>query len=149
MFHPDPDYPLCHDEVLDPPLKLRKGVLPAARKFKALEPWKGTLEQRIVKFLWVVNELSKVYGIKPPVIHSDNVDRDEPSDGSYYQPMTHAIYLRGRLSVITLLHEFAHSLGRNEYGACRWSLCVFKRAFPKQWNRLVWRGHVARRRSGG
>jgi hypothetical protein len=44
-------------------------------------------------------------------------------------------------SVVTYLHEFAHALGRNERGACRWSLNLFCRVFPREFARCAQRGH--------
>jgi hypothetical protein len=52
---------------------------------------------------------------------------------------------RGRLSVVTYLHEFAHALGRDERGACRWSINLFRRVFPEQFARLAASGHTLRR----
>ena len=54
------------------------------------------------------------------------------------------ITMRGRLSVVTYLHEFAHALGRGERGACRWSLNLFRRVFPEQCARLRADGHTVR-----
>jgi hypothetical protein len=55
-----------------------------------------------------------------------------------------AITMRGKLSVVTFLHEFAHALGRDERGACRWSINLFRRAFPEQYARLQADGHTLR-----
>ena len=51
-----------------------------------------------------------------------------------------------RLSVVTYLHEFAHAMGRDERGACRWSLNLFRRVFPEQFARLRTDGHTVRNR---
>ncbi len=56
----------------------------------------------------------------------------------------HVILLRGRLSVITMLHEIGHALhGRSERTACAWSLAYFRACFPKSWERLRFSGHMA------
>lgn len=137
------------DDVLHPPMKLRMGVLAAARKLKKSKPWSGSEDERIGKFNVFVGDICKVYGVTPPVLDITGVEGGEPSDGSYYVPMTHVVYLRGRLSVITILHELANALSRNEYWACRWSLSLFRLVFPRQWVRLRFEGHVARLRNGG
>lgn len=114
MFHFDPDFPVSLKEVLNPPVRFRAATLTAMKQFKKSKPWRGTEDERIAKFTMLVNDLSEVYGIQAPLPDTDAVDPNEPSDRSYYMPMLHSIYLKGRLSVITLLHEFAHALGRNQ-----------------------------------
>jgi len=52
------------------------------------------------------------------------------------------ITMRGKLSVVTFLHEFAHALGRDERGACRWSINLFRSVFPEQYARLRADGHT-------
>jgi hypothetical protein len=147
MFTADHEYPASPDEVLNPPMKFKAGTLKAMRQFKDAKPWRGNQQERIAKFTALVTELSQVYGIQPPMLDASSVDSDESSDRSFYVPMLHSIHLVGKLSVITLLHEFSHALGKNEHDACRWSLNLFKRVFPKQWERLTFQGHVARRRT--
>lgn len=146
MFHFDNEYPLSVDSVVSSPVRFKKATLSALKDFKNAKPWRGTLDERIEKFSTLINELSMIYRIKPPLLDTSSVDPSECSDRSYYMPLTHSIYLVGRLSVITLLHEFAHALGKGEYGACRWSLNLFKQIFPSQWQKLSFHGHVARRR---
>lgn len=146
MFHTDHEYPASPNEVLNPPMKFKAGTMKVMADFKQSKPWRGTTDERIAKFTKLVADLSRVYGIQPPALDTTGVDSEESSDTSYYMPMMHLISLRGRLSVITLLHELAHALRKNERDACRWSLSLFKRVFPRQWARLRFEGHVARRR---
>ncbi len=147
MFHSDPDYPADVQECLHPAMCFKAGTLTAMAKFKVSKPWRGTTDQRIAKFTKLVADLSGVYGIQPPAIDSTGVDAKASSGSSYYMPMMNLIALRGRLSVITLLHEFAHALGKGEFDACRWSLNLFRRVFPTQFEKLEFQGHVARRRA--
>lgn len=144
MFHFDHDYPPSVNDVLNPPVKFKAETILAMIEFRKSKPWFGTEDQRIAKFITVVNELSCVYRIEPPALETAFIDAERSSDQSFYVPAMHMISLRGRLSVITLLHEFAHALGKNEYDACRWSLCLFKQVFPGQWERLRFDGHLAR-----
>ena len=44
--------------------------------------------------------------------------------------------------MVTLLHEFAHAIGRDEYGAIRWSINLFKQVFPTEYARLTSQGHT-------
>ena len=48
----------------------------------------------------------------------------------------------GRLSVVTFLHEFGHALGYGERGACRWSINLFRRCFPRSFARCRQAGHT-------
>lgn len=144
MYLPDNEYPLTVDDLLEPAMKFRIGTLLAMNTFGAQHPWSGTHDTRVAKFQDVIQDLSSVYAVRTPLVDASQTSKGVPSDQSYYLPLTHTIHLVGRLSVITLLHEFAHALGKNEIGACRWSLCLFKRTFPVRWDRLRFDGHVAR-----
>lgn len=147
MFNTDSEYPVSANEVLSPPMRFQRGTLSAMQKFKNSKPWFGTQNERAQKFQLLINDLSDVYSIHAPLLDITAVDDQECSDGSFFVPMMNVIYLKGRLSVITLLHEFAHGLGKGEYDACRWSLNLFRRVFPRQWNKLEFEGHLARRRT--
>ena len=60
-----------------------------------------------------------------------------------YSPVLKTICLNQSLSVISLLHEFAHHLlGSSEFKACRWSVWLFKKTFPKSFEQLKWKGHM-------
>ena len=60
-------------------------------------------------------------------------------------PWRHTIILRGRLSVITTLHEAAHVLfGAPERTAVAWSLAMFQACFPLSFAKLTFRGQIAR-----
>lgn len=46
-------------------------------------------------------------------------------------------------SIISALHELGHHLfGSDELEACRYSIGVFKAAFPKAFEKLAWNGHM-------
>lgn len=46
-------------------------------------------------------------------------------------------------SIISCLHEIGHLLhGGSELDACRYSVHLFKEAFPRSYAQLMWRGHV-------
>jgi hypothetical protein len=44
--------------------------------------------------------------------------------------------------VVTVLHEWGHVLGLGERGACRWSVNLFRRVFPREFERLARVGHL-------
>lgn len=138
-------YPRTVSEVLDPNMRFKRGVLPVMKEFRRRRPWRGTVEQRYVLFQWLLEELSSIYGIPTPRLRFANVrlgSQPGASGESFYTPMFHEIVLVNKPSVVTLLHEFAHALGHGEYGAARWSLNLFKRVFPRRFERLARRGHM-------
>jgi hypothetical protein len=71
------------------------------------------------------------------------------STSSFYRPATRTIHLHGSPSIITALHELGHHLfGRSELKACRWSVHLFIKIFPKAYEKLEWDGHMLKRRTG-
>ena len=141
------EYPASVAEVLDDSISYRPATLRAVSAFAQSRPWRGTLVERWRKLLTVNKDLSRAYGIEPPLLVLGPMSGGN-SGTSYYSRALHQITLCGRLSVVTFLHEFAHAIGKDEREACRWSLNLFRACFPRSWSRLQFRGHmvVARRR---
>jgi hypothetical protein len=145
MFQVFGGYPESVKEVLDDKMKFRKGVLSAMRKFAKQKPWRGTLPERVAKLDELLSKLSAIYGVDRPTLITDDL-RDDATDSSasFYLPVFREIHLRGKYSVLTFLHEFAHALGKSEWQACRWSLSLFKRVFRRQYGRCIHDGHMLR-----
>src|SRR5688572_1340475 len=117
-------YPACVEEVVCD-IRYRKGTICAVRHFSESRPWRGSHSERKVKFERLLVELSELYAVPCPRLVTDGRD-DGDSGRSCYVPRLNTIILRGKLSVVTLLHEFAHALyGSSERTACRWSLNLF------------------------
>jgi hypothetical protein len=141
-------YPATVAECLDERARYRRGVVGAVRAFAREGPWRGTLEERKEKFGRLNAALARAYEVPEPALRFEGIDgsfsgastcrRGRPGEPA-------VITMRGKLSVVTYLHEFAHALGRDERGACRWSLNVFRRVFPAQFARLRTDGHTVRR----
>ena len=136
-------YPQTVAEVLDPPVRFRDATVMAVRQFAMSRPWRGTVEERKAKFLRLHRRLCAIYG-KTTRLRFGPLD-GECSGGSCYSPHDDLIELSGKLSVTTYLHEFAHALGRGERGACRWSINLFRRCFPRSFGRCRSDGHMLRR----
>jgi hypothetical protein len=63
-----------------------------------------------------------------------------------YNPKNQTIFINESTSIISLLHEFAHHrFGSNELKACRWSVWLFKKTFPKAFQKLKWKGHMLKK----
>lgn len=59
-----------------------------------------------------------------------------------YNPATKTIHMNESMSIISTMHEFAHhQFGPDEKKACRWSVHLFRKTFPKAYGQLVWQGH--------
>ena len=148
---PSGGYPSTVAECLSDRARFRRGVVPAVREFRRAGPWRGTLEEREAKFRRLNEALARAYGMPAPELRFEGI----PSRGSGSfsgasscrrggDGSPAVITMRGRLSVVTYLHEFAHALRRDERGACRWSINLFRRVFPEQYARLRADGHTLR-----
>lgn len=137
------NYPATIAEILDPPVCYRCATLAAVRRFARSRPWRGSFSHRRQKFELLHADLCRVYGKSTTLTLGEEDVRD--SGESSYSPALDRIKLRGRLSVVTYLHEFAHAIGRDERGACRWSSNLFRACFPRSFARCVADGHLLRR----
>lgn len=138
-------YPQAVEECLDPDRTYKVSVLLAVKTFKRSKPWRGTVAERQQKFRTLNADLAGAYDLPIPRLVFET-DENEDSGSSCFVPSSDTIILRGRLSVVSFLHEFAHFrfFGRSEREACRWSLNLFRRTFPRSWARLRFEGHVVR-----
>jgi len=138
-----PIYPSNLQAALGQPLTFRPSTLKAVRAFAAAKPWRGSFEERQTKFRQLHADLCRIYRVNPTLVIQGDGTGD--SGGSSFQSGANVITLTGRLSVITFLHEWGHVLkGHSEFEACRWSLRLFQRCFPRSWGRITFEGHVAR-----
>lgn len=137
------NYPQTVAEVIDDAIRFKPAVLAAVHAFKVSHPWRGSLDERHAKFRKLYADLSAVYGIAPPHLVFGN-DHVSDSGSSAYLPQMRTVVLRGRLSVVTALHEYAHVLGKDEHQACRWSVNLFKRVWPRLFARCHHERHMLR-----
>lgn len=61
--------------------------------------------------------------------------------GNFFSHRADRITMDGA-SIITYLHEAAHSMGMDEFGAVAWSVTLFRDAFPKALSKLRLEGHA-------
>lgn len=137
-------YPRSGLALVDPEYKFKRGVMDAIAAYAAAKPWRGSIPQRLDKMRVAARNLARVYGVAEPTIKATR-------GSDCYSRRDATIYINttvGAPSVLTFLHEFAHHLGRDERGACRWSINLFKRAFPGSFAGLREDGHCLRRRGG-
>lgn len=127
-------YPDTVAECIDDKLKFRQDTADAILRFKKIFPWRGTIRERRAKLRYLNRQLCGIYGIDVRMVFNRQTL-------SCYKPSLNLIILSD-CSVVTYLHEFAHALGRRETGACRWSLNLFKRYFPKSYAGNKHDGHM-------
>jgi len=131
MIYPTPN------EIISPPLKHRKEVITAMEDWKPcwLAVRKGTDEEKIECIRQLVEALALLYETQIYLRH-------EPEENSHYDQETTTIVL-DKPSIISALHELAHHLfGPNEKKACRWSVQLFQKTFPRAFAQLEWQGHL-------
>lgn len=125
------------DEVLEGTVTHKPEVI------RAIKNWKGTawkaardLNDENVKMaviMGLIEGLAVCYQRPVTVVRG-------PRD--CYSPLQKTIFL-SKPSIITALHELAHHLfGPSELKACRWSVHLFKKTFPKAESKLGWDGHM-------
>jgi hypothetical protein len=135
------NYPETVVEVLDDEITYPDELLCVMRIFAASKPWSGSIEARKRKFTDANRMMAEACGSEVPTL-AFGVLNGGSSGSSYYSPGEHLITMTGKLSVVTFLHEFAHALSMDEQDACRWSINLFRRCFPRQYSRLVHVGHT-------
>jgi hypothetical protein len=114
------------------------------QRFKEANPWHGKIRERKAKFERCFEELKAMHNMKDLKLEFDIANRFSlwhDSGSSSYNRDTKIITLRGRLSVVTFLHEFAHALfGSSEERAREFSLDLFKKVFPEKYARCNFNG---------
>lgn len=131
------------EEIMDPPHTHKPDVIRLVKLWKR-EVWfplrnqNPTDEQRFEALKALLQRIAvEQYQKEVNVVYV-------PDAGScYFQPGTNTIGINKSLSILSSLHELAHFLfGSSELKACRWSVWLFKKTFPKAFSQLEWRGHM-------
>jgi len=135
------NYPATVNEVLDENFKYKKGVIPALRMFKSYRTGEYPTEVRLAGMRILVVRICEVYEVIPSKVAAEDIDGSF-SGRSSYSRSENLITMRGKLSIITLLHELAHCIyGAGETQATRWSVNLYKRVYPEQYAKLNHQGH--------
>lgn len=134
---------------MTPVSTFKLGAVAALKKFKAEKTFRKTDAERLESMRELVKELSKVYGIPHPLVDTEDIDGSFSGESTYH-PYFNIITMRGKLSIITLLHEFGHALkGKSETKAQSWAVGLFKKVYPKQFEKLETDGHFFKSPIGG
>lgn len=130
------------ERILETPVEYPAHVIDVMKEFKKYHKL-GTEsdESRLDAMSILVREIASAYQVQAPIIRMDRIDGSSSADSCYSQN-DHSITMRGKLSIITFLHEVAHAiLSHNEHQARVWSLNLFKRIYPKSFAKLQGDGH--------
>ena len=138
-----PNYP-TQEEIMNSPVKHKKETLKAVKGWRQLV-WKevknGNPREKFDGLARLINIISMVYN-KPCIV----IFEPDGQIGCRYNPVTKTIVIDRSLSIVSTLHELAHHLfGENEKIACRWSIWLFKKVWPKAFAKLRWEGHLLKR----
>lgn len=140
-----PGYP-TPDEIMSDPPTHKPSVIAFLKQWKR-STWRAAKESgsEMIKYealATMIRGIAEIY--RRPV----EVGYNSELGSACYVPMQHKVVLNKRLSIITALHELAHHLfGTSETKACRWSVHLFKKTFPRAFSRLEWRGHLLVKRN--
>lgn len=100
--------------------------------------WRGTVEDRKKTFLRLHKFLELLSGKRVKLKFSipAEICRWGNSGKSNYNVFANTITLKGRLSVITFLHEWGHALGMDEKKAQEFAVSIFSTVYPEKFNKL-------------
>jgi hypothetical protein len=106
----------------------------AVLAFKKDYPYKYGMERRFDGLNELIQRLNNIYSKDTRLAWENN--GDEHSYESVYIPLYDLIIMKGKLSIITFLHEYAHALGMDEKNAKGWSVSLFETCYPKAMKNL-------------
>jgi len=141
------NYPDTVAEVLREGKKYKADTLRAVKNLRRSKAWRGTLEEQQEKIKTLHQELCSIYNLRTVLEFIGHNGTEEDSGSSRFDSSIDKIYLSGRISVVTYLHEFAHARGMDERKACIWSINLFRRIFPNSYARCTHDSHMLRRAS--
>jgi len=121
--------------------KFRPGVLAAVREWKR-EHYRGWKDKDLVTkhyaLAHLVGAVADLYEYPVAYRAGDVADHYDRASGTIMINF-------GNPSIVTALHELGHHLkGGSELAACRFSVWLFKKAFPRSFERLHFEGHLLR-----
>lgn len=138
-------YP-SQEEIMGTPHTHKPEVIKLVKSWKR-EYWKNVKgesdEQKFIALKALLQRIASEAYQRPVEV---DYQPDVPS--CCYHPQMNRITVNKSLSIISSLHELAHHLfGPSELKACRWSVWLFKKTFPKAYDQLEWRGHMLVKRA--
>ncbi len=124
------------ESVVDTTIEYRPRAVRAVRTLARTKPWQGEFDARFANIAACLTSLCQAYDLEPWQL--THVGRKSGCSGnSRVRNNLRRIELRGRLSVVTMLHLFAKVMAgiENHEYAIRWSATLFKKCFPLSFSR--------------
>lgn len=138
MFINLTNYP-TKEKILRHLPKIKKEVILTLKNFKK-DLWRknDSTEEKFRHLSALIYVLDSIY-YKP----TTNVSFIPDALSYSYDPFTNTIVINKSSSIISTLHEYGHKLfGPSETKACRWSVSLFKKIYPKAFAKLKWQRHM-------
>ena len=131
-------YPTKEEILAEPITEYRDESIKTLSSFK--RKWKvcSNKEEQFYCLKELVTELSAQYNVSPTT---------EMGEQYCFKPTANILCFGPQPSIISTLHELGHAIyGASEKDACRFSVHLFKKVFPKAYERLEWDGHMLKRK---
>jgi hypothetical protein len=136
------------NEYIDDTIEYPTAVIEALKYFKKNYKFKSDtvrfeehMRRRLAGIRQLRDTLCREYGVPRVSVYAERI-LPNPSPGischCCYDVKLGCIRMIGKLSILTFLHEFSHHLqrGGTEEEARRWSINLFKRVYPRAFERL-------------
>lgn len=132
------------EKILRKEVRYPRGLIAIVKKWKQknFKNWATKANSdKFVALADLLDELGRFYNRPLQYIKLD--------DQYCYLMEAKAIWMdKNHPSILSTLHEFGHHIhGSSEVKACRFSVWLFRKAFPKTYEQLEWDGHMLKRRA--
>jgi len=126
-----------HEEIIDELKHFKRNF-----KYSAINTPEG-VAARVRGMQDMLDSFCLIMNLPTVQLQAANVETNGDSSSSFYCRETRTITIAYRLSIITLLHEFAHHIfiptgntETDEHLARRWSINLFKKVYPIAFEKL-------------
>jgi hypothetical protein len=109
-------------------------VIAATKAYARSKPWRGTIEERQAKLQTYHQALCAAYGVTIE-LEFQAINAVAPIGGLYVTPDRSKIVLQTKISLVNYLHAFTKARGAGKRECFVWSINLFKRYFPKSFDR--------------
>lgn len=121
-------------ELINDRRTFKPEVVAATKAYARSKPWQGTIEERQAKLRTYHQALCAAYGLTIELQFAMIVEA-ALLGGVGVSDDNSKIMLSGKISVINYLHAFTKARGAGPRERFAWSLNLFKRYFPKSFDR--------------
>lgn len=125
---------LTVEQLIDDRKQYPEAVSEATKALARAKPWRGTDEERIQKLHAYHCALNAVYETEYGLeVHS--LSADAATGGIQIDRTTETIVITGKISIVNYMHAYTLARGAGRREAFKWSLNLFKRCFPRSFER--------------